>query len=749
MVQLFMDLEVKTDEATQSFQVLEQCTYSKKSLGDSGQHEIMTCDCHEDWDTGLKINRACSEDSGCINRATSVECVHRKSGSGSSLCGEDCQNQRFQKRQYANVAVIQTEKKGYGLRAEGTIYENDFIYEYIGEVIGELTFRERMLQYDANKFKHFYFMMLKKDLFIDATLKGSLARFCNHSCNPNAYVDKWVVGDKLKMGIFAKRDIAKGEEITFDYNVDRYGAQSQPCYCGEPNCIGFMGGKTQTDLALLLPEGISDALGVTPQMEKSWLKENKHLRSKQQADDAIINEMFVKSIEVRELESDSEVSKVMGALLKTQDKPIVDKLIQRIHLTNSFSINSQIIRLHGYKTMSQLIKEDLKDEPELIIKILEILLRWPKVTKNKISSSQIEDVVKDLEKNTENEEIRKLSSTLLKDWGNLQMAYRIPKFKRDLESSSPGPNLAGAGRSRSPEKNIAVVVEDLSGEVVSGDVEGNNDDDLPEGWESTFDTNSNSYYYFHRELGISRWDKPTRTIPKGPKIDPDGGKYNGLASTSSHSNNGNNGNGNSNSHYLTPSSKPKNTDDFIARREEERLQRESEEQFKKLQEKDKLLQQLIIQSQREAEEKRLVELKLKKELEEKERERQRKKHKKKSSSSSSKGSSSSRHGSNPSAGWTHLLAKTVPNLIRKYEQDIGHDNIKSCARDIIKVLAEKEANKKSELPKELDKHKIKKINDFSKTYMEKFLVKYRAKKQQKRSREDDGTLGSGDKKQKA
>ena len=23
----------------------------------------------------------------------------------------------------------------------------------------------------------------------------------------------------------------------------------QPCYCGEPNCVGYIGGKTQTDVA--------------------------------------------------------------------------------------------------------------------------------------------------------------------------------------------------------------------------------------------------------------------------------------------------------------------------------------------------------------------------------------------------------------------------------------------------------------------------------------------------------------------
>ena len=27
--------------------------------------------------------------------------------------------------------------------------------------------------------------------------------------------------------------------------------EAQPCYCGEPNCIGVLGGKTQTDVAAM------------------------------------------------------------------------------------------------------------------------------------------------------------------------------------------------------------------------------------------------------------------------------------------------------------------------------------------------------------------------------------------------------------------------------------------------------------------------------------------------------------------
>ncbi len=129
----------------------------------------------------------------------------------------------------------------YSLRHRDT-----FIYEYIGDVVDDKKFRRRMREYAEEGIKHFYFMMLQKDEFIDATKNGGIGRFANHSCNPNCYVGKWTIGDRVRMGIFAKRNIKQYEELTFDYNVDRYGHDAQVCHCGEPQCVGFIGGKTQT-----------------------------------------------------------------------------------------------------------------------------------------------------------------------------------------------------------------------------------------------------------------------------------------------------------------------------------------------------------------------------------------------------------------------------------------------------------------------------------------------------------------------
>lgn len=663
--QTFKELDNKSDEARSKFQEITECTYTNKSIGSSGQQENMTCDCSEHWDSKSNINKACDEDSQCINRLTSVECVNGDCG-----CGDDCQNQRFQKKQFANVSVIQTEKKGYGLRADSVITESSFVYEYIGEVIDETTFRRRMIDYDTKNFKHFYFMMLKNDSFIDATIKGSFARFCNHSCNPNSYVDKWVVGDKLRMGIFAKRDIEIGEEITFDYNVDRYGAQSQPCYCGEPNCIKFMGGKTQTDAALLLPDGISEALGVSPKHEKQWLKENKHLRSKQQSEDAIINQKFVADLEVTLL-TEPDVSKVMGALMKLQDLYIVKKLVDRIYMTDEESVNVQIIRLHGYKALSTLIKE-FQSESDLIDKILIVLGKWPKVTRNKISSSQIENVIRNLQ--TDSEKTKELCAGLLEEWGKLQMAYRIPKTKGEF----------AYGRRSPTEQNLPAVEEKP----------------LPNGWEVAFDEKTQNNYYFHRELNLTRWDRPVNSVPTGPRE---------KEKVERHEKSERGGGDRAN-------------EAILARKEEDRLRLEKQELFTKRQERELELQKLIQQSG----------------------ERVQQNTKQNTKQTSKVPVKSKKHKDIPTEEkWKAVLAKHVPNLIKKHEKEIGRDNIKGCAKDLVKILVAKEL-KKGGVPAELDSHKLKKVGKFCDEFMEKFLEKYRIKKVEKkkgekRKRDDDVT----------
>lgn len=57
-------------------------------------------------------------------------------------------------------------------------------------------------------------------MIIDAT-RGSIARFVNHSCEPNCRMEKWTVAGKPRMALFAgDRGIMTGEELTYDYNFE-------------------------------------------------------------------------------------------------------------------------------------------------------------------------------------------------------------------------------------------------------------------------------------------------------------------------------------------------------------------------------------------------------------------------------------------------------------------------------------------------------------------------------------------------
>jgi hypothetical protein len=55
----------------------------------------------------------------------------------------------------------------------------------------------------------------------DATVRGGLARFINHSCNPNCFTKAFYVNGVPHMGIYAKRPIELGEELAYDYKVRR------------------------------------------------------------------------------------------------------------------------------------------------------------------------------------------------------------------------------------------------------------------------------------------------------------------------------------------------------------------------------------------------------------------------------------------------------------------------------------------------------------------------------------------------
>lgn len=58
---------------------------------------------------------------------------------------------------------------------------------------------------------------LDEDRVVDATLSGGLARYINHSCNPNCVTEIVEVDREFRIIIFAKRRINRGEEVSFGF----------------------------------------------------------------------------------------------------------------------------------------------------------------------------------------------------------------------------------------------------------------------------------------------------------------------------------------------------------------------------------------------------------------------------------------------------------------------------------------------------------------------------------------------------
>ncbi|KAG5717504.1 hypothetical protein E4T56_gene6709, partial [Termitomyces sp. T112] len=139
VVQLIGDLPIAREAALATFNEIEANSYQYKTLGRSREAlESMTCDCIFNPATDHP-DSACGHDSDCINRLTQVECLM-----DDCRCRSHCRNQRFQKREYANIDIVQTELKGFGLRAESFLRKDTFIYEYVGEVVSPVSFKKRM-----------------------------------------------------------------------------------------------------------------------------------------------------------------------------------------------------------------------------------------------------------------------------------------------------------------------------------------------------------------------------------------------------------------------------------------------------------------------------------------------------------------------------------------------------------------------------------------------------------------------------
>ena len=103
------------------------------------------------------------------------------------------------------------------------------IVEYTGE---------RIPHDEADKlYEHLPYTYLfgtsEKDIVVDGF---GMAMYVNHSCDPNCETEEDEDG---RIWISSMRDIAAGEELTYDYLLFE-GDDDAPCSCGSKKCRGSM-----------------------------------------------------------------------------------------------------------------------------------------------------------------------------------------------------------------------------------------------------------------------------------------------------------------------------------------------------------------------------------------------------------------------------------------------------------------------------------------------------------------------------
>lgn len=218
----------------------------------------------------------CDKDT-CQNAAMYIECDSSICGLRESIQKTNCMNRVFnsngnkfidnqKKIMLKNLIVVDAGEKGFGVATRMGIPKDTFIIEYVGEVLTREGYLERVEEYKRRELesreksstmiismgtgdhlipkdtreRHWYCMEIGNDYIIDSTSKGNLSRLINHSCDPNCVAQKWLVGNECRVGIFSRREIKPGEELTYDYSFTAFDVGFK-CKCNSPSCKGRIG----------------------------------------------------------------------------------------------------------------------------------------------------------------------------------------------------------------------------------------------------------------------------------------------------------------------------------------------------------------------------------------------------------------------------------------------------------------------------------------------------------------------------
>ena len=174
-------------------------------------------------------------DEACVNVISSIEC-------NSSNCrwpSAKCFNRPSVSARAHQLIVKKTSNRGFGLFGAIDFSSNTILCEYTGVISwNKPPVEDKYILRGSFPYKTTIW-------FINGTRTGSIARFANHSCDPNCYLQR--IGDTSDPSLLPKfflRTIARvpvGDELTWDYseNYAEGDCIVRQCLCGSANCISL------------------------------------------------------------------------------------------------------------------------------------------------------------------------------------------------------------------------------------------------------------------------------------------------------------------------------------------------------------------------------------------------------------------------------------------------------------------------------------------------------------------------------
>lgn len=139
-----------------------------------------------------------------------------------------------------NLRVNRSAKHGRGVYATAPIPRAAKVIEYVGKLVpvkdSDGIAEKQMTRAGKSGTGHVYLFTLNKRYDIDGNVPWNKARLINHSCDPNC--EAQIIQGRI--WVTAKRKIAAGEELTYDYGFNMDSWQEHVCRCGTAKCLGYI-----------------------------------------------------------------------------------------------------------------------------------------------------------------------------------------------------------------------------------------------------------------------------------------------------------------------------------------------------------------------------------------------------------------------------------------------------------------------------------------------------------------------------